>query len=102
MKTVEIMPQGRHDSWTSPLRLPGSTAGALGFDRPVLTAVAGYIPGQFQTAPDIQRVERRAQVILDDLLAGADDLSDFAMGQPLPDEDRNLNFFRAKTFHRAS
>ena len=48
----------------------------LGLWRPALPAVAGHIHGQFQPAPDAQLVESRAQMVLDDLFAGADDLAD--------------------------
>jgi hypothetical protein len=38
--------------------------------------------GRYQSA---QVVERAAQVVLDDLFTGADDLADFAIGQTFPD-----------------
>src|SRR5437660_439270 len=40
---------------------------------------------QLQTAPDTKLVEGAAQVVLDDLFGGADDLADFAIGHSLPD-----------------
>ncbi len=60
---------------------------------PVLPAVARYIHRQFQAAPNTDFGEGAAEVVLDDLLGGAGDFADFAIGQPFPDQDRNLNFF---------
>jgi hypothetical protein len=58
--------------------------------------VAGHIHGQFQTAPDTNLVERAAQMVLDHLFAGADDLADLAVGQTFLDQNRDLNFFGGK------
>ena len=43
-----------------------------------------------------QFVECAAQVVLDDLLGGTNDLSYFAVGQPFPDQHGDLHFFRGK------
>jgi hypothetical protein len=54
--------------------------------------VAGLLHGQFQPAPDTQRVKSAAQLDLHHFPAGSDDAADFAVGQAFPDHDRNLNF----------
>src|SRR5450631_2958859 len=59
-------------------------AGTLGLGRPVLSAMAGYIHGQLQPAPDAKFIERATQMVLDDLFAGANDFADFAIGQTFP------------------
>ena len=71
-------------------------AWVLGLRGPILSAVAGHVHGQLQTAPDTDFVECATQVVLDHLFAGADDFSDFAVGQTLPYQDRDLNFFRGE------
>jgi hypothetical protein len=40
-------------------------------------------------------------MILDDLLAGADDLTDFAIRQTFPNENRDLNFLRGEALARS-
>ena len=47
--------------------------------------MACQLHGKFETAPDAEFVERAAPLILDDLLAGADDLPNLAVGQSFPD-----------------
>src|SRR5450755_1126976 len=63
--------------------------------------VTGKVPGQFQAAPDTQFVECATQMALDHRFGGANDLPDFAIRKPLPNEKRDLNFLcgcpRAKT-----
>ena len=93
-----MSPQGPTGSLVGPDRLAIGRARPLRLRGPVLPAVAGHVHGQFQAAPDAQFVEGAAQVILDDLFAGADDLADFAIGQAFPDQNRDLNFFRSKAF----
>jgi hypothetical protein len=61
--------------------------------RPVSSAVAGYVHSQFQPAPNGKFVEGAAEVVFDHLFGGADDLSDFAVGQTLPHQNGDLNFF---------
>src|SRR6266567_5565419 len=68
--------------------------------RPFLSAVTGDIHGQFEAAPDADFVKCAAQMILDHLFAGANNLADFAVGQTFPDQDRDLNFFRGKALAR--
>ena len=51
-----------------------------------------HVHCQFQPSPDPKFVKRAAQMILDCLFAGADDLANFAIGQTFPDQNRNLNF----------
>src|SRR5579863_2101750 len=60
---------------------------------PFFAAVAGDVHGQFQAAPNPKLVKGAAQVVLDHLLGGADNLADLAVGHALPDEDCNLYFF---------
>jgi hypothetical protein len=62
--------------------------------RPVLAPMAMYIASssRLQT-PEF--VEGAAQVVLDYRFGGANGVSDFAVGQPFPDRNRNLYFFRA-------
>jgi len=55
-------------------------------------AVRGNIERQFQAAPDAELIKRIAQVVLDYLLGGADDIGDFAIGLAFPDQHRDLNF----------
>jgi hypothetical protein len=55
--------------------------------------VAGNLHGQFQAAPDTQFVECATQMALDHRFGGANDLPDFAIRKPLPNEKRDLNFF---------
>jgi hypothetical protein len=54
--------------------------------------VTGNVPGQFQAAPDTQFVECATQMALDRRFGGANDLPDFAIRKPLPNEKRDLNF----------
>src|SRR5450631_3593220 len=75
-----------------PDRLAVRRARTLGLGGPVLPAVAGNVHGQLQAAPDPESVERTAQMVLDDLLAGADYLADFAVRQSFPDQNRDLDF----------
>jgi len=60
--------------------------------------MARHVYRQFQPAPDTQLVKRAAQVILDYLLAGSHDFSDFPIGQTLPYQNRDLNFLGGKVF----
>jgi hypothetical protein len=55
--------------------------------------VAGNVHGQFQAAPDTQFVECATQMALDHRFGRANDLPDFAIRKPLPNEKRDLNFF---------
>ena len=55
--------------------------------------MAGNLHGQFQAAPDTQFVECATQMALDHRFGGANDLPDFAIRKPLPNEKRDLNFF---------
>src|ERR1700681_3093369 len=75
-------------------------ARGLRLRRPILSAVAGHVHGQFQSAPDAKFVERAAQMVLDHLFAGADDLANFAIGQALPDQNRDLNFLWGEALAR--
>jgi hypothetical protein len=58
--------------------------------------MVGYIHCQFQPSPDSKFVKCSAQMILDYLFAGADDLADFTIGKTLPDQKRNLIFPRVE------
>src|ERR1700726_2578153 len=58
----------------------------------LFSAVAGHVHCQFQTIPDSKLVKYAAQMILDYLFAGADDLANFAISQTFPDQNRNLTF----------
>src|SRR5271165_3541163 len=62
--------------------------------------MGGHIHRQFQTAPYAKLVKRAAQVVLDDLLAGANDLADLTVGQTLPNQRRHLYLFRSKALAR--
>jgi hypothetical protein len=55
--------------------------------------VAGHVHGQLQPAPDSQFVKGTAQMVLDDLLGGANDFADFAIGETFPDQACDLNLF---------
>ena len=67
---------------------PGETGRSASSSQPA--AVAGYIHGQLEPAPDTQFIEGAAQVILDDLLRCARQLADFTIGEPLPDQRGHL------------
>ena len=66
----------------------------------LLAAMASHIHCQLQTIPDSKFVKYAAQVILDHLFAGADDLANFAISQASPDQNRNLIFLWVETFAR--
>src|SRR5258708_4000527 len=68
--------------------------------QPVLAPVTGHVHGKFEPAPDAQFVEGAAQMVLDDLLGGAHELANFAVGQTLPHQGGNLNLFWGQTFAR--
>jgi hypothetical protein len=57
----------------------------FGLGKPIFSAMARHIHCQFQPSPDSKFVKCAAQMILDYLFAGTDDLPDFAIGQTLPD-----------------
>jgi len=59
---------------------------------PMKAAVSGDIECQFQAAPDAELIKRIAQVVLYDLLGGADHIADFAIGLAFPNQHRDLNF----------
>src|ERR1022692_1185639 len=63
----------------------------IGGIAPVRAAVGGDIERQFQTAPDAELVKCVAQIILDDLLGGANDVGDFAIGLAFPNQHRDLS-----------
>ena len=48
--------------------------------QPALAPVTGHVHGQFEPAPDTQFVESAAQMVLDDLLRGAYELANLAVG----------------------
>src|SRR5580704_8863772 len=52
----------------------------LSFSQPVLSSVSCDIHGQLQPAPNPQFIEDAAHVILDDLLAGVQQLADLTVG----------------------
>jgi hypothetical protein len=73
-------------------------SGALNFGRlrgrrPVSSPVTGHLHRQFQPAPNANFVEGAAEVVFSHRFGGADDLSDFAVGQTLPQQNGDLNFF---------
>jgi len=49
--------------------------------------VAGHVHRQFQPAPDAEFVEDAPQMVLDDLLTGADDATNLSIGKAIPDEN---------------
>jgi len=71
-------------------RLVQGHARVLDRRRPGLSAVTGHVHGQFQAAPNAQFVEGAAQVVFDDLLAGADDAADLAVGQAVAGQPADL------------
>jgi hypothetical protein len=54
--------------------------------------MAGDVHCQFQPSPDSKFVKYAAQMILDYLFAAPDDPANFAIGQALPNQNRNLIF----------
>src|ERR1700722_17265745 len=68
-------------------RIQGITA--LGLGEQILSAMVGYVECQFQPTPNPQLVKCTAQMVLDHLFAGADDLADFAIGRAFPGYKRN-------------
>ena len=54
---------------------------------PALPSMGRDIHGEFEAAPDPEFVKDASQVVLDDLLAGADDSADLAIGHAFPDQD---------------
>src|SRR5258708_8037587 len=83
--------RGRASHWEDrPLRLL----------QPVLAPVTGHVHGKFEPAPDAQLVEGAAQMVLDDLLGGAHELANFAVGKTLPHQGGNLNFFWGQALAR--
>jgi hypothetical protein len=58
----------------------------------VSTSVRGHVECQLQTAPNAQLIKRVAQVIFDDLLSGADDIGNFAIGLAFSNQHGDLNF----------
>ena len=73
----------------------------VGF-RPILAAVSSYIHGEFEAAPYTHLVEDAAKMVLDDLLGRSLELSDLAVGQTFPDENRDLDLFRSKALTQGS
>src|ERR1039458_1879427 len=63
----------------------------------LFSAMAGHVHCQFQPTPDSEFVKCTAQMVLDHLFAGADDLANFAIGQAFPDQNRNLTFLWVET-----
>src|SRR5690349_24822348 len=63
---------------------------------PACSPVRRDVQRQLEAAPDAQFVKGVAQVVLDDLLSGADDISDLAVGLAFPYQSRHLNFFWSK------
>ena len=57
----------------------------LGLGKPILSAVVGHVHCQFQPTPDSKFVKCSAQMILDYLFAGSDDLGNFSIGQAFGD-----------------
>jgi hypothetical protein len=70
--------------------------------QPMLTAVAGHVHGQLEAAPDSHLVEGAAQVILDNLLRGTQELANFAVGETLPNQGSHLRFLWSQDAHAAS
>jgi hypothetical protein len=64
------------------------------------SAMAGHVHSKFQPTPDSKFVKCATQMILDYLFTGADDLADFAIGQTLPDQNRDLIFLSGETLAR--
>jgi len=62
--------------------------------------MTGHVHGKLQAAPDANFVKGAAQVVLDDLFAGAKDLPDFAIGHAFPDQNCDLDFFRSEALAR--
>jgi hypothetical protein len=56
-------------------------------------AVGSDIERKFQAAPHAQFVKGVAQIILDDLLGGANHLADFAVSLAFPNQRSDLDFF---------
>src|SRR5581483_4561682 len=67
---------------------------------PLLSPVAGHVHREFQPAPHPHFVEGAPQMVLDHLLRGAYDPADLAVGEPLPDQNRNLDLFRCQALAR--
>ena len=61
---------------------------------PVRSAVAGHIEREFEPGPDSQFVEGGAQIVFHYLLAGSEHAGNVFISKPLPDQGRDLNFFR--------
>src|SRR3984957_7571670 len=97
---LSLLPGSRKPASIRPHGSAIGHARALNLGRPLLAAVTGYVHGQFQPAPDSEFVERTAQMVLDYLFTGADNLADFAIGQAFPDQYRDLNFLRCKALTR--
>jgi hypothetical protein len=55
--------------------------------------MGGDVERKFQAAPDAEFVKGVAQVILDDLLGGANHIADFAIGLAFPNQRSDLDFF---------
>src|SRR5882724_637939 len=64
------------------------------FQMPTGSPMAGYVKGEFEARPYTQFVEGGAQVVLHYLFAGAEHAGDVAVGETLPNQGRDLNFFR--------
>src|ERR1700691_2292195 len=62
--------------------------------------MTSYIHGQLEPAPNPKLVKGAAQMILDDLLRRAHQLADLAIGKPLPDQIRHLNFLWGQALAR--
>jgi len=61
---------------------------------PTGSSMAGYIEREFESRSYAQFVECGTQVVLHYLFAGAEDAGDVPVGKTLPDQGRDLNFFR--------
>ena len=70
----------------------------FGLRRPILSAAARNVHSQFQPTPNPNFVECATQVILDDLLAGSDNLADFAISEALPNQNCDLDLLRGEAF----
>src|SRR5579862_2260749 len=68
---------------------------------PASATVSRDIERQFETAPYAELVESVAQVILDDLLGGADHVGNFAIGLVFPNQHCNLIFLGGQSIRVA-
>ena len=92
---------GAASALLNPGRGRGLDKHAAGFYSPAAAAMACDVHRQFEPAPDAQLVEGAAQVILYHLLGRACQVADLAVGQPLPDQGGDLDFFAGEAIARS-